>query len=122
MPQSRPDKEYNALVADADARGVLNYYNINRGPQIPYHERGWEGWQEMSKADRCNVDIGSLLELNIVPKRLADRYSLGDVDPETMDVSADSLAEHQEATHRPIPMALKTETHRDVRSFRSKRR
>jgi hypothetical protein len=76
----------------------------------------------MSKEDRCNVDIGSLLELNIVPKRLSGRYSLGDVDPETMDVSADSLGEHQEATHRPIPMTLKTETYRDVVAFRSKRR
>lgn len=78
--------------------------------------------REMSKEDRCNVDIGSLLELNIVPKRLSDRYTLGDVDPETMDLGADSLAEIHEATHRPIPMALKTETQRDVVAFRSKRR
>lgn len=78
--------------------------------------------REMSKEDRCNIDIGSLLELNIVPKRLSDRYALGDVDPETMDIGADSLADFQAAAHRPIPLALKTETHRDVVAFRSKRR
>ena len=78
--------------------------------------------QEMSKADRCNVDVDSLLMLNIVPNRLSDRCSLGDVDPETMDIGPDSLAAIQAATHQPIPMALKTETQRDVVAFRSKRR
>jgi hypothetical protein len=78
--------------------------------------------QEMTREDICNIDLGSLFALNIVPKRLSDRYTLGDVDPEAMDIGADSLADFQAATHRPIPMALKTETSRDVVAFRSKRR
>lgn len=78
--------------------------------------------REMTREDICNVDVSSLFALNIVPKRLSDRYTLGDVDPEAMDIGADSLADFQAATHRPIPMALKTETHRDVVAFRSKRR
>ncbi len=50
-------KEHNALAADADARGVLNYYNINRSPRLPYHDRGWEGAQEMEAKDIANVEF-----------------------------------------------------------------
>jgi hypothetical protein len=97
--------------------------------------------QEMSKADRCNIDLGSLFELNDVPRRLSDRFKLGDIDPETTDLSGDSLAELHEATHKPIAFQLKTEAAppfksktafakpqrlprvvTDVRSFRSKRK
>lgn len=31
-------KRFDALALDADERGVLNYHNINRGHDLPYHD------------------------------------------------------------------------------------
>lgn len=91
-------REYNALAADADARGVLNYYNINRGPRAPWYEIDY-GYNEMEQKDICNVDIGSLTELN----RMLDQ------------IACDDAEEPRYGLTNPRP-------HRDVRSFRSKRR
>lgn len=98
---------HDELSLEADERGV---------PTIRQ--------REMSQADRCNVDIASLIALNLVPEKLSDRLALGAIDPETTDLSPDSLAALQEATYQRIAFKLKTEgrTQRDVRSFRSKRK
>ena len=124
VPERNYIAEVNSLLLEQcddeedyrDPRQVEEWLPVPKKPE-PGEPR------EMSKEDRCNIDIGSLLELNIVPKRLSDRYRLGDVAPETMDLGADALADHQEATYRPIAFQLKTEkTSRDVVAFRSKRR
>ncbi|WP_428305848.1 hypothetical protein [Lacipirellula sp.] len=80
--------------------------------------------REMSKADICNVDIGSLWVLNSIPDCDEEQYTLGAIDPETVDLEPNAFAEFQEANAKPIAFRLKTEpkTHRDVRSFRSKRK
>jgi hypothetical protein len=80
--------------------------------------------REMTKADICNVDIGSLWVLNSIPDCDDEVYTLGDVDPETVDLDPNAFAEFQEANAKPIAFRLKTEgrPRRDVRSFRSKRK
>ena len=81
--------------------------------------------REMSKADICNVDLGSLRLLNLIDDSDdGERYTLGRINPETADLGADSLAALQEATYQRIAFKLKTETktQRDVTAFRSKRR
>lgn len=98
---------HDELSLDADERGV---------PAVAL--------REMTPDDICNIDITSLLALNLVPEKLSDRLALGSIDPETMDLGADSLAALQEATYQRIAFKLKTEiqTQRDVQAFRSKRR
>ena len=64
--------------------------------------------REMTREDICNIDLRSLFTLNIVPEPLPDRYALGIVDPEKVDLGADSLADFLEANARPLPL-LKTE-------------
>ena len=80
--------------------------------------------REMSREDICNVDIRSLWVLNSIPECDDEQYTLGAVDPDAVDIGGDALAEYRESIAKPIAFQLKTEvqTHRDVRSFRSKRK
>lgn len=111
--------EFDALAADADARGVLNYYNINRGARAPYYERGDEP-QEMSKADICNVEFISARDLDDVFDGIIEaasyqhaledcecRWNIADVDTDLMDLGAP-------------PAAKPFKSKRDVVPFRSK--
>ena len=71
---------------------------------------------EMSAVDRCGFDVGSFFELNQGLDQVAreERWTLGDVDPESVDLSAESLADYRFAIAKPLP-PLKTE----VKPFKS---
>jgi hypothetical protein len=92
-------RQHNALAADADARGVLNYYNINRGPRAPWFEVEY-GYNEMERKGICNVDVGSLTQLN----RILDQVASDDA---------------EEVRFR---LATAPRYHCDVRAFHSKRK
>lgn len=74
---------------------------------------------EMIAADRCGFDLGSFFELNAGLDQVAreERWTLGDVDPETVDLEADSLADYRFAIAKPLP-PLKTE--RKPKPFKAK--
>ena len=54
-----------------------------------------------------------------VPEPLPDRYALGVVDPERVDLGADSLADFLEANARPLPL-LKTEIQTNLETGRAR--
>jgi hypothetical protein len=73
-----------------------------------------------------NIDLNSLFMLNDGAASVfgGARWGLGDVDPETVDLSPDALADYRAENSQPLP-PLKTETAwppRDVVAFRSKRK
>lgn len=82
VPTADPDDDYiteeemfrrlDALALDADERGVLNYYNINRGHNAPYHDRAHLEEFEMSKEDICNVEFLSMGALDAIMGDLID--------------------------------------------------
>lgn len=73
--------------------------------------------QSQTKRDATQIGI-----LNPDEALSRERWGVGSVDPEAADASDAATYERLEANARPIPMALKTETHRDVVAFRSKRK
>lgn len=92
--------EYEALAASADSRGVLSYYNINRGTQPPYHDLDHFEQVEMGPDDVANVEFLGFGDLDAVlddiinateaQHDLEDRlcvWSLRAVDPEIEDVA-----------------------------------
>ena len=57
-------RELRALEKDANARGVLNYYNVNGGMRMPYQDRGWDGFHDMQPEDIANVQFLQMGELD----------------------------------------------------------
>lgn len=85
---------------------------------------------EMTAADRCGFDLRSFFELNAGLDQVAreERWTLGDVDPETVDLSPDALADYRASIAKPLP-PLKTEmkpkpfkVKHEARPFRSSKK
>lgn len=53
-----------------------------------------DGKRDMTKADICNVDVGSLFALNAIPESDEDFYELGPIDPVTMPLRTVPASRH----------------------------
>ena len=102
-------RRLDELARDADERGVLNYYNINRGRRAPYFDRNHvEPAVEMTKADICNVEFLNMGDLDSV---------LGDV---VEAAEAQLEMEYLNCRWNVAPKPKRTRGKRDVVPFRSK--